>query len=112
MKPDYSSGSFKTRILRSLFAVSLSIMVLLSGIYPVVYSVFSLIRGRFTVPAYYPYPFFDPEFVWRTLMKDRPMNLFAAYAIIGACVAVVGCGLFMALCAALVWIHNKRIEKE
>ena len=33
MKPDYSSGSFKTRILRSLFAVSLSIMVLLSGIY-------------------------------------------------------------------------------
>ena len=82
--------------------------VLLSGIYPVVYSVFSLIRGRITVPAYYPYPFFDPEFVWRTLMKDRPMNLLAAYAIIGACVALVGCGLFMALCAALVWIHNKR----
>ena len=85
--------------------------VLLSGIYPAVYSVFSLIRGRFTVPAYYPYPFFDPEFVWRTLMKDRPMNLFAAYAIIGACVAVIGCGLFMALCAALVWLHNKRSKK-
>jgi hypothetical protein len=85
--------------------------VLLSGIYPVVYSVFSLIRGRFTVPAYYPYPFYDPDFVWRTLMKDRPMNLFAAYAIIGLCIAAVGCGLFMALCAALVWVHNKRVSK-
>ena len=39
------------------------------------------------------------------------MNLFAAYAIIGACVAVVGCGLFMALCAALVRIRNKRVKQ-
>lgn len=86
--------------------------VLLSGIYPVAYSLFSLVRGRFTVPPYYPYPFYDPEFVWRTLMKDRPVNLFGAYAIIALCIAVVGCGLFMALCAMLVWIHNKRVKQQ
>ena len=33
MRPDYSSGSFNSRILRSMLAVSLSIMVLLSGVY-------------------------------------------------------------------------------
>lgn len=84
--------------------------ILLSGVYPVVYSVVSMIRGRFTIPAYYPYPFYDPDFVWRTLMKDRPMNLFAAYAIIGVCIVVIGGGLFMGLCAALVWMHNKRVK--
>ena len=84
--------------------------VLLSGVYPIVYSVVSMIRGRVTVPSYYPYPFYDPDFVWGTLMKDRPLNLFAAYAIIGAGLIVFGCGLFMALCALLVKLHNKRIE--
>ena len=33
MKPNFSSGSFNRRILRSLLAVSISIMVLLSGVY-------------------------------------------------------------------------------
>lgn len=83
--------------------------VLLSGVYPVVYSVISMIRGRITVPAYYPYPFYDPEFVWRTLFGERPVNHAAAYAIIGAAVLVLGGGLFMALCALLVKLHNKRI---
>lgn len=83
--------------------------VLLSGIYPVVYSAVSMIRGRVAVPSYYPYPFYDPEFVWRILMGERPINLFAAYAIIAAAILVIGGGLFMALCALLVRIHNKRI---
>ncbi len=86
--------------------------VLLSAVYPIVYSVVSMVRGRVTVPSYYPYPFYDPEFVWRTLMKDRPVNLPAAYAIIGAAVLVLGGGLFMALCALLVKLHNKRIKAE
>ena len=84
--------------------------VLLSGVYPIVYSVFSILRGRLLSPAYYPYPFYDPAFVWNTLMKDRPMNLAAAYAIIGAGVIVFGAGLFMALAALLVHIHNRRID--
>ena len=84
--------------------------VLLSGVYPIVYSAVSMVRGRLTDPAYYPYPFYDPDFVWGALMKDRPVNLFAAYAIIGAAVIVFGGGLFMALAALLVKLHNKRIR--
>ncbi len=85
--------------------------VLLSGVYPVVYSVFSMIRGRLTAPHYYPYPFYDPDFVWRAVMKDRPMNLFAAYALIGAGILVLGCGVFTALCALLVRLRNKRLRE-
>ena len=79
---------------------------LLAGVYPIVYSVFSMVRGRFTHPAYYPYPFYDPDFVWKTLMKDRPVNLFAAYAIIGAAIVVLGGGLFAVLAALLIKLHN------
>ena len=86
--------------------------VLLSAVYPIVYSVVSMIRGRVTVPSYYPYPFYDPDFVWGSLMKDRPVNLFAAYAIIGAGILVLGGGLFMGLAALLVKLHNKRIKAE
>ena len=86
--------------------------ILASAVYPIAYSVFSMIRGRFCVPPYYPYPFYDPDFVWRTLMKDRPINLFAAYTVIGAAVLVLGGGMFAALCAALVQIRNRRIAAE
>ena len=82
--------------------------VLLSAVYPVVYSVVSVVRGRVVVPSYYPYPFFDPDFVWRALFKDRPVNYTAAYALIGAAVLVLGCGAFMGLAALLVKLHNKR----
>ncbi|MBR5428206.1 MAG: Pr6Pr family membrane protein [Clostridia bacterium] len=84
--------------------------VLVSGVYPVAYSVVLILRGRFCSPTYYPYPFYDPEFVWSALMKDRPINYFAAYAIIGAAVIVIGYGLFAALAALLVKLHNRRIK--
>ena len=38
------------------------------------------------------------------------MNLFAACAVICAGILVFGGGLFTALCALLVKLHNKRIE--
>ena len=85
--------------------------VLLSGVYPLAYSVFSIIRGRFSDPTYYPYPFYDPAFVWSTVMKDRLLNLIGAYGIIAA-LLVIGIGSFIAFCAVLVWIHNKRIDSE
>ena len=83
--------------------------VLLSGVYPLVYSLFSLVRGRFSDPVYYPYPFYDPAFVWRAVMKERPLNLIGAYGLI-ALLLVFGVGLFMGLCAVLVRIHNARVQ--
>ena len=84
--------------------------VLLSGIYPLVYSLFSIVRGALFLPAYYPYPFYKPEFVWALFMKDKPMNLAGAYVFM-ALLLVFGIGLFMVLCTILVVIHNKRIQK-
>lgn len=83
--------------------------ILFSGVYPLVYSLFSIVRGRFSDPTYYPYPFYNPEFVWQTVMKDKPMNLIGAYGLI-ALLLVFGISLFMGLCAVLIWIHNKRIS--
>ena len=84
--------------------------ILLSGVYPLVYSLFSIVRGQLSDPTYYPYPFYNPEFVWQTVMKPRPLNLIGAYGLI-ALLLVFGIGLFMGLCAVLVWIHNKRIKR-
>lgn len=86
--------------------------ILISAIYPIAYSVFSMIRGRIMVPSYYPYPFYNPEFVWTTLMKDKPINLFVSYAIISLAILILGGGLFMGICAIFVSIHNKRTEKN
>ena len=85
---------------------------LLAGVYPIVYSAVSMARGALIEPAYYPYPFYDPAFVWRTLFGERPVNLFAAYAIICAAVLLLGGGLFAALAAVLIKIRNKRIREE
>ena len=84
---------------------------LLAGIYPVVYSAASMARGALVSPAYYPYPFYDPAFVWRALFGERPVNYAAAYAIVCAAVLLLGGGLFAALAAVLVKLHNKRIKE-
>ena len=85
--------------------------LLLSGIYPLAYSVFSMIRGRFSNPVYYPYPFYNPEFIWNTLFAGKPINLTKAYLII--CVMLVfGISLFIGITALLVLLHNKRIKPK
>ena len=84
--------------------------VWLSGVYPLVYSVFSMVRGALFEPHYFPYPFYNPEFVWQAFMKDKPFNPVGAYGFI-ALLLVFGIGLFMLFCAILVFIHNKRIKK-
>lgn len=83
----------------------------LSGIYPLVYSIFSIVRGAFSNPAYYPYPFYNPEFVWQTVLKDKPINTPAAYLIICALLAV-GISLFVGITAVIMLLHNKRIKNS
>ena len=85
--------------------------VLLSGVYPLVYSLFSIIRGAVSEPAYYPYPFYNPEFIWQTFAKDKPMSLAGAYGIM-ACLLVAGIALFIGITALFALIHNKRAESS
>ena len=84
--------------------------VVLSGVYPFVYSIFSMARGALFEPTYYPYPFYNPEFIWQTFMKDKPMNLVGAYGLI-LVLLVFGISLFIAICAILALIHNNRVKK-
>ena len=84
--------------------------VILSGIYPLVYSIVSMVRGPLVDPVYYPYPFYNPEFIWNTFMKDKPFSAVGAYGII-AVLLVFGISLFIIICAIIALIHNKRIKK-
>ena len=45
--------------------------ILCSGIYPLVYSIFSMIRGKLTNPSYYPYPFYNTGFIIETFGSDK-----------------------------------------
>ncbi len=81
-----------------------------SGIYPLVYSIVSIIRGAYTNPTYYPYPFYNPQFIWETFgSKHKSFSAVGAYGIIGV-LLVFGIGAFILMCAILVLIHNKRIN--
>ncbi len=90
--------------------VSVKQCLTLSGIYPFVYSVFSLVRGAVFKPTYYPYPFYNPEFIWKLFFKDKPVNLFASYLIIAVLLAA-GISLFAAITALLLVIYNKRADQ-
>lgn len=82
---------------------------LLAGVYPLAYSIFSMVRGPLMEPTYYPYPFYNPDFIWGTFAGDKPMNVVGAYGLI-AVLLVFGIGVFIAVAALVVRIHNKRIE--
>lgn len=83
--------------------------LLISGIYPFVYSIFSMIRGAVSNPTYYPYPFYNPEFIWSVFAKDKPLNLVASYLII-LVLLVFGISLFVGITAIIALIHNKRVK--
>lgn len=83
--------------------------LMISGIYPLVYSIFSMVRGAFSNPTYYPYPFYNPEFIWGVFAKDKPINLMASYLII-LVLLIFGISLFVGITALIALIHNKRIK--
>ena len=82
----------------------------LSGIYPLVYSIFSIVRGRFSDPTYYPYPFYNPEFIWETVAKNMPFNIGLSYLIIAA-LLIFGILIFALLTLLIAAIHNKLIKR-
>ena len=85
--------------------------VFFSGVYPLVYSIISMLRGALFEPTYYPYPFYKPDFVWQAFMKDKPFNAVGAYGFI-ALLLIFGISLFIAICAIIALVHNKRVEKN
>lgn len=81
--------------------------VWLIGIYPLVYSVFSIVRGAVSDPTFYPYPFYQPTFFWEMLLGDRPLNLPLAYLLMLPAL-IAGIMLFVMVGMIIAFIHNKR----
>ena len=84
--------------------------LLLVGIYPLVYSLFSIIRGALSDPEFYPYPFYRPDFFWNIFMKGQEINTVSAYLLMLP-MLIAGIGVFILLALVLRIIHNKLVYK-
>jgi len=80
------------------------------GVYPFVYSVFSIIRGAFSNPVFYPYPFYRPEFFWNIFLRGKEMSPVPAYLIMLP-MLLIGIGVFILLALILTVIHNRICRK-
>ena len=83
----------------------------IAGIYPLVYSLFSMARGALGKMHFYPYPFYRPEFFYNMIFKGRELNLPVAYILMIPALAG-GIGIFIATAAILRAIYNKRIKEK
>lgn len=79
----------------------------LVGIYPLAYSIFSIIRGALSDPAFYPYPFYQPTFFWEMLFGNQPLKPALAYLLMLPAL-IAGIMLFVAVGIIIAFIHNKR----
>ena len=81
------------------------------SIYPILYIAFSMIRGAVSDPQFYPYPFFNPTFLWDMFLKGKPMNMPLAY-LMQVPLIISGLAIFIGVGALTVLIHNKRIKAK
>lgn len=81
------------------------------GIYPLLYSLFSIVRGAVSEPAFYAYPFYKPDFFWELFFTDKPFSLPFAYLLMVPMLAL-GISLFIFAAIALLFLHNKRINRS
>ncbi len=84
----------------------------LFGLYPLAYSLFSIVRGAFSNPTYYPYPFYRPDFIWELFFKDKPMDNTALAYILMLPVLAAGIMLFVAVAAGIIAIHNSALREK
>ncbi|MCR4593998.1 MAG: hypothetical protein K5761_02955 [Clostridiales bacterium] len=92
------------------------------GIYPIVYSLFSLIRGRVmlailrsgeqeALPPFYPYPFYNPDDIWELYSNTTAPNYVATY-IFMAFILALAVAVFMLIARCLIKVHNYRVRKD
>ena len=81
------------------------------GIYPLVYSIFSMVRGELTNPHFYPYPFYHPDFFWNIFFKDRELDLFKAYLLMIPAL-FVGIMIFILTAMLLIKLNNNLVNRK
>lgn len=79
------------------------------GIYPFVYSIFSIIRGAVSNPQFFAYPFYNPEFDYGLFSSEGYTVIKGYLSMIP--LLIVGIGLFILIAALVILIRNKRITK-
>ena len=82
--------------------------ILAVGVYPLVYSIFSIIRGAISDPEFYAYPFYRPDFLWDMLFNGKPINSVLAYLIMIP-ELLIGILLFIIICKVLSVIRNRMV---
>jgi hypothetical protein len=80
------------------------------GIYPFVYSVFSIIRGAFSNPEFYAYPFYRPDFFWKMFFKGQEIELVSAYLLMLP-MLLIGISIFVLIALVLTLIYNRICDK-
>lgn len=78
----------------------------LVGVYPLAYSLVSIVRGAVSDPPFYPYPFYRPDFFWTMFFRDRPLQPVQAYLLMLP-MLLCGIGVFVLLALVLALIHNR-----
>ncbi|MBE6835027.1 MAG: hypothetical protein E7515_02100 [Ruminococcaceae bacterium] len=80
------------------------------GIYPFVYSVFSIIRGAVSNPQFYAYPFYRPEFFWNIFFKGQELKTVPAYLLMLP-MLILGICVFILIALIIGVIYNKICSK-
>lgn len=88
----------------------------LCGIYPLIYSVFSIIRGALSNPHFYAYPFYNPMFVYGLFHHDTIITDSASREIMKGYflmlpLLILGISLFVIICVGVAFIFNKKVKE-
>ena len=77
--------------------------------FPIAYFIFSVIRGHFMDPHWYPYPFLNPEYLWNSLIKNKPFDdLWGTLLFVIFFSLIVG--LFVGVIVLMKKVRNKRVS--
>lgn len=85
--------------------------VWLVGIYPLIYSLFSIIRGAVTRLHFYPYPFYRPDFYTDLFFGGKEVSITALYLSMLP-VLIVGIMIFILLARLLLFIKDRQIKRR
>lgn len=77
------------------------------GIYPLVYSLFSIVRGALSNPHFFAYPFYNPEFDFGLLFRNKTYSSLLGYLSMIP-LLIVGISLFIIIERIVVLIYEKR----
>jgi len=83
----------------------------LTLIFPITYLIFSIIRGHYIKPNWYPYPFCNPKYLWSSIIKNIPFHHVWGYVLFFSFLVLLAV-LFMSISTLLIHIRNKTIKNK